>query len=219
LEQFELNKAIIALMECAEFLQHQQALHSKALELLTLMLVPFVPHVAEELWEKLGKKPFACTQKWPAFDEKKINPELEYIHTLYESIKADINGVLKITNILKPMAIKLFVADNWKHELYKEVKAQLDKTRNAGEIIKTLMGGALRKHGDTVSKLVPKLVQDPGRITAFVLGQKKELAAYTAMKEQLAKDYNCSIEIVKEQDSQEPKAKNALPGRPAMVIA
>ncbi len=218
LENFELNKAIIALMDCVEFLEHKPSVHTKALELLTLMLAPFVPHVAEELWEKLGKKPFACTQKWPKHDERKIDAELEYQHVLYENLKADINDVLKLTKILKPMAIKLFIADQWKHAFFKEVKTQFEKTRNPGDIIKHLMQTDLRKHGDAISKLVPKLIAEPSKVPPVILGQKKELAAFQAMKDELAKTYSCSVEIVREQDSQEPKARNALPGKPALVI-
>jgi len=218
LESFELNKAIIAIQDCVDFLEKKPAMHAKALELLTLMLSPFVPHVAEELWEQLGKKQFACTQKWPKFDAKKIDAELEYQHVLYENLKSDINGVLKLTNILKPMAIKLFIADQWKNDFYKEFKQRFEKTKNPGEIIKQLMQTELRKHGEVITKMVPKLIADPGRIPMHILGQKKELAAFIAVKDELAKDFGCSIEIVKAQDSQEPKAKNALPGKPAMVV-
>jgi leucyl-tRNA synthetase len=219
LDSFELNKAIIEIMQCAEFLEHKAELHPKALELLTLMLSPFVPHVAEELWEKLGKKPFACTQKWPKFDSKKINAELEYQHTLYEKLKTDVNDVLKLTKILKPMAIKLFVAEQWKHDMFKEVKEQFGKTKNPGEMIKRLMQRSeFKKHGEAVSKLAPKLMAEPARMPSVILGQKKELAAFQAIKDQLAKDYSCSIEIVREQDSKEQKAKNAMPGKPALVV-
>ena len=218
LESFELNKAILAIMDCVDFIEKKTEVHPKALELLTLMLAPFVPHVAEELWEKLGKKPFACTQKWPKHDEKKINPELEYTQKLYQQLVRDINDVLKLTKILKPMAIKLFIADNWKHEYYKEFRRLFEKTKNPGEIIKSLISGELRKHGDAISKMTPRLAADPGRVPSHILGQKKELAAFNEMKEQLAKEFSCSVEIVREQDSQEPKAKNALPGKPAIVI-
>ncbi len=33
------------------------------------VLSPYAPHLAEELWEKLGEKPFACQQPWPAYDQ------------------------------------------------------------------------------------------------------------------------------------------------------
>lgn len=218
LESFELNKAIIALMDCVGFVEQKAEVHPKALELLTLMLSPFVPHVAEEFWEKLGKKPFACTQKWPKVDGKKINLELEYQNVLFENLKVDVYGVLKLTNILKPMALKLFIADQWKHDFFADVRKQFEKTKNVGEIIKNLMQTPLRKHGEVVTKMVPKLINEPARIPPHILGQKKELAAFEAVKAQLAKEFSCAVEIVKEQDSQEQKAKNALPGKPAIVV-
>jgi leucyl-tRNA synthetase len=217
-EAFDLNKAIVTIMDCVSFLESKETVHPKALEHLTLMIAPFVPHVAEELWEKLGKKQFACTQKWPKADTKKINAELEYQNTLYENLKADINGVLKLTNILKPMAIKLFIADQWKHEYFKAVKEHFGKTKNPGDIIKALMQTELRQHGEMISKMTPKLIAEPARIPPVILGQKKELAAFQALKDQLVKDYGCSVEIVKEQESKEPKARNALPGKPSLII-
>ena len=33
---------------------------------------PFVPHICEELWGKLGNKTFISNQDWPSFDESKI---------------------------------------------------------------------------------------------------------------------------------------------------
>ena len=41
----------------------------EVLELLTLMLAPMTPHLAEELWEMLGHTGGLWTASWPAFDE------------------------------------------------------------------------------------------------------------------------------------------------------
>jgi leucyl-tRNA synthetase len=40
-----------------------------------IMLSPFAPHLAEELWEMLGYKKSILKQKWPAYDEKLIQEE------------------------------------------------------------------------------------------------------------------------------------------------
>jgi len=39
------------------------------------LLSPFAPHLAEELWQELGKKTSICTQAWPKYDESKIKEE------------------------------------------------------------------------------------------------------------------------------------------------
>jgi leucyl-tRNA synthetase len=39
------------------------------------MLAPFVPHVCEELWERLGNRPSIFRQGWPQFDEEAARAE------------------------------------------------------------------------------------------------------------------------------------------------
>jgi leucyl-tRNA synthetase len=44
------------------------AVMSEALENLTLLLGPFVPHLADELWEQLGKRGTTYQTDWPSYD-------------------------------------------------------------------------------------------------------------------------------------------------------
>ena len=41
----------------------------KVLETLTLLLSPYTPHLAEELWSMLGHEPSVANEKWPEYDE------------------------------------------------------------------------------------------------------------------------------------------------------
>src|SRR5260370_783398 len=47
----------------------RREVRKEVLELLTLMLAPMTPHLAEELWEMLGHAGGLSTARWPAFDE------------------------------------------------------------------------------------------------------------------------------------------------------
>jgi leucyl-tRNA synthetase len=47
-----------------------------AIERLLLLLSPFSPHIAEELWESLGNKPSIFDQKWPEWNEEHAKEEL-----------------------------------------------------------------------------------------------------------------------------------------------
>ena len=40
------------------------------MEPLVIMLAPYAPHIAEELWEVLGHKETVVAARWPAYDEK-----------------------------------------------------------------------------------------------------------------------------------------------------
>ncbi|MGE5802481.1 MAG: leucine--tRNA ligase [Gemmatimonadota bacterium] len=66
------NTAIAALMEYVnELREHQGAeLHEELLEPLVIMLAPYAPHIAEEMWEVLGHDTSVFSAKWPGHDER-----------------------------------------------------------------------------------------------------------------------------------------------------
>ncbi|HLE77490.1 MAG TPA: leucine--tRNA ligase [bacterium] len=71
---FHFNTAIAALMEYVNYLyrvrdeQAGSAAWTEAMETLVLMLAPLTPHLAEELWERLGGRYSIHTHGWPAYD-------------------------------------------------------------------------------------------------------------------------------------------------------
>jgi leucyl-tRNA synthetase len=75
--RWHFNSAIALIMELTNeiYLQEpleqgvRQEVRKQLLELLTLMLAPMTPHLAEELWEMLGHTGGLWTAGWPAFDE------------------------------------------------------------------------------------------------------------------------------------------------------
>jgi leucyl-tRNA synthetase len=67
------NTVIAALMECLNAVRAggRQALRSEV-EPLVVMVAPFAPHIAEELWERLGHEDSLFVgDQWPSFDEAK----------------------------------------------------------------------------------------------------------------------------------------------------
>ncbi|TNF33114.1 MAG: leucine--tRNA ligase [Deltaproteobacteria bacterium] len=69
IEGLRFNTAISALMVLTNALSKAEALPRAAYEALILCLNPFAPHIAEELWAKLGHAPSANHADWPAYDE------------------------------------------------------------------------------------------------------------------------------------------------------
>jgi len=65
-ENFKFNTAISSLMEYVNALAGGAA--SVDRETLALLLCPFAPHLAEEMWERLGKKTLASLEPWPRHD-------------------------------------------------------------------------------------------------------------------------------------------------------
>ncbi len=69
-EALGFNTAIAAMMEFVNFLYKQDDVSKQTLEALTVMLAPYAPHTAEELWAKLGHEPSVARAAWPEYDEE-----------------------------------------------------------------------------------------------------------------------------------------------------
>ena len=68
-EELQYNTAIAAMMEYVNELKHGTAT-KELIEPLLIMLAPYAPHIAEELWSVLGHETSIFEARWPAFDER-----------------------------------------------------------------------------------------------------------------------------------------------------
>jgi leucyl-tRNA synthetase len=68
LDALRFNTAIAAMMEFANFLMPLIVRPRSVVETLVLLLSPFAPHLAEELWSALGHSETLAYEAWPAYD-------------------------------------------------------------------------------------------------------------------------------------------------------
>jgi leucyl-tRNA synthetase len=69
IEKLLVNTAIARMMEFVNFFTKETVRPRKALEQFVLLLSPYAPHIAEELWELLGHKASLAYEPWPTYDE------------------------------------------------------------------------------------------------------------------------------------------------------
>jgi leucyl-tRNA synthetase len=69
-EGLQYNTAIAAMMEYVNELREQGAGSQELVKPLLIMLAPYAPHIAEELWELLGGQRSVFEERWPAYDER-----------------------------------------------------------------------------------------------------------------------------------------------------
>ena len=69
IEQFSYNTAISAFMICVNELGQQKCNNRGLLHNLVILIAPFAPHIAEELWQHLGEKDSVCNAQWPTWNE------------------------------------------------------------------------------------------------------------------------------------------------------
>jgi len=176
----------------------------------SVLISPFMPHYAEEFWETLGGKGFVSLAPLPKADESKIDDALEQGEELVKQVHADIE---KISGLIgkKPTKVTLFVAAPWKRKLYQIAKANpsFDALMKAANAEKMPM-----KEVATVAKSVMKNVHG----LPSVLSEKEEFDALDDAKGFLGREYSCEVLVAKEEGAVHPKAKSALPNKPAILI-
>ena len=69
IEVFSYNTSIAAFMVCLNELTKLKSTSREVKEALIILLAPFCPHLAEELWHLLGHTTTVCDAPWPAFNE------------------------------------------------------------------------------------------------------------------------------------------------------
>lgn len=70
IEIFSYNTSISAFMICVNELAQMKCHNREMLKTLVILIAPFAPHIAEELWEQLGEQGSVCDSKWPAWNEE-----------------------------------------------------------------------------------------------------------------------------------------------------
>ena len=90
-ERFSFNTAVSTFMIAVNELAEAKCNKKEVLEKLLILLTPYAPHIAEELWNKLGNEASVLDAKFPAFDPK-------YLIESSKEYPISINGKLR-TNI------------------------------------------------------------------------------------------------------------------------
>lgn len=119
--RFNFNTAISSIMELVNALYHYRdttdaksrnpAVIKEAVLNLILLLAPFAPHIAEELWAEVGKQESVHLQQWPAYDPAALaRDEVEIV----VQINGRIRERLRLPAGLKPAEIEAQVLEQEK---------------------------------------------------------------------------------------------------------
>merc|ERR1739841_374707 len=85
------------------------------------MLSPFAPHIAEEIWEKLGNSELVSKSSWPEYSSDKVDVSVIQAEELLKSTIEDISNILKVTKI-SPKKIVIYVnSDSLKSKIYRKI--------------------------------------------------------------------------------------------------
>lgn len=75
IENFSYNTSISAFMICVNELTSMKCTSRAILEKLVVLVAPFAPHIAEELWHAVGNETSVCDAQWPEYNEEYIKED------------------------------------------------------------------------------------------------------------------------------------------------
>jgi len=192
------------------------------------ILSPFAPHIAEEMWEKLGNSGLVSQSGWPTVSAK-IDAKAVLSEDLLKSVMDDVANIIKITKIT-PKKIIIYTADSFKSKAYHAI---LDKVMsgetNMGAIMKDLIANPetadIKKNPDFVQKTIKDILSEPVEIrkTKLETVEFDEKGLISDELISLAKaDYGVDVQIYSESDpgiyDPKGKARHSRPFKPAILI-
>ncbi len=75
IENFSFNTSVSAFMVCVNELNAAKCTNANAIETVVRVIAPFAPHLAEEMWNRLGHENSVADAEWPEWDEKALKED------------------------------------------------------------------------------------------------------------------------------------------------
>jgi leucyl-tRNA synthetase len=178
-----------------------------------ILLSPFIPHMTEEIWNKIGEKGFISLAPWPIADESKIDDKLSIKENYIDTISSDIKTVQKLAKLEKIEKITIVLSQSWKYKLFRILDSEFKAgNRDFKSILSKILSTELKTLGQEITKMLPNLL-NKGIID---LPKEEELKLLSESLGLLEEDFSAKITVLEESDL--PKAKQAMPGKPAIIV-
>ncbi|BDQ31554.1 leucine--tRNA ligase [Nitrosopumilus zosterae] len=194
------------------------------------MLSPFAPHIAEEMWEKLGQTGLASKSQWPEYSKENVYATSIQSEELLKSTINDIANILKVTKIT-PQKIVIYVnSDEFKKTVYRKIlEIMVGGQNNMGVVMKELIADPKTTDAKKMPEYIQKVIKDLHSESEEIKQMKLESAEFDEKKFLSAelssigkKEFGVEIQVYSEADDDiydpKGKARHARPFKPAILI-
>ena len=182
----------------------------KLAEVWVRLMAPFTPHIAEELWEKLGGEGFVSLTKWPEPVPEWWNETIELEESYIKGLIDDIKEIISVARLENARRAYIYTAEEWKWRVAELVAEKRDFKASMSGVMKD---PEMRKRGKEVSKLIQKLIKD----RAFDFKRIDEEKALKQAKDFIESEIGLEI-IINPDEDKGGKKRQAMPMKPAVFI-
>ncbi len=190
------------------------------------LIAPITPHLAEELWEKTGRKGFVSKAKWPSVEKEYIDIDAEVAEYYVDRIIADVREIVKVTGRTTINRIVFYVSSPEDYTLLRKAIEMVEASRPLKDFIREIL--PVVKEKKKIAKIAKKYYdlasQIPPYIREYILN--KTLDEKNIIKEAtkyISRILNATkIEVYEASDPEAPdygnKKKLAMPLKPAIYV-
>jgi leucyl-tRNA synthetase len=183
------------------------------------LLSPFIPYTCEELWTMVGSGEPVGFSSWPQPDASLVNTGLELSEELLSRTVEDIESIMRLIQI-DTESITLYVAPGWKWDIFCIIASASDRKKVMGEIMKN---DDMKKRGkeatDAAKQITNQIHRFPPELVSLIAANRPdERTVFNEVREFLQREFKVSVSVVNAEESAHPKARAALPFKPAIVV-
>ncbi len=201
----------------------------RVLDVWVRLLAPVIPHVCEELWQRMGKEGFVSVAEWPSVDERLVDKATELIEDYLARTLEDIGEILRVMKIERPRRVCLYVAQDWKWKVY---RMALERTRagriDVGELIRSVKELGLRLHMADLTKYIKRVISDlrglsEGQLATLAGTEVDELRVLMDAADFIRKEVGAAeVQVFKADNparyDPQGRARLAVPLKPAIYV-
>jgi len=101
-----------------------------------ILVSPFIPHLCEEIWEKMGNEGFVSTQAWPSFREELLDTNAEAREVLLINMYEDISNIRRTKQSISKVYV--YLPSSKKYLALKKIHELVNSKTERREIIKII---------------------------------------------------------------------------------
>ena len=190
------------------------------------LMAPVTPHIAEEMWQAIGNRPFVSVHQ---MGTGVITPQSllsEARETLLQSLLDDVSEILKVTE-LKPKRIVVMTAPKWKRDMLAEALGQTQQKVDVSGLIKSAIA---ESQAPSVKKEAPEYAKELATWISRIPPSERsthgsdldELDVLSSARSFLESEFGFEVKLFAADDPDridpKGKARFAKPGRPAIYL-
>lgn len=122
IQEFRPNTALSNLMELFNYLKKKETISKDYAQKINILLAPFFPHLAEELWQKQGNSNSIFNAKWPNYDEISIRDQKVIVAV---QLNGKTKGVIEVNASADQNEVEKLIKNNQRlNKIFSQLKIE-----------------------------------------------------------------------------------------------